>query len=509
VIWKIAKKEFLLNLMTFKFTVGTILCVVLMIVFMPVLVNDYQQRLKDYHANVSATQAELQKAKVYDTILVGWNYFVYRPPGILSVFSKDIAQHVGDSINIRIYDVPELSAGSKEVNPYISILPTLDISLIFKIIISVLALLVACDVISNEREQGTLKLMLSAGVARYQVLLGKLLAGWMTLFIPVTIAFITGLLILLFSPMIDLTGADWMRVAVLYLVSLIFISVMYNFGLFASCMTKRSPISLLLTLFFWMFFIVVVPNLSSHLATSIRPLEPEEATEKKLREIRERQTKERREAESQTPSRGEVIDVDDGMGRYYAICDQEAIAWQQKRQAVRQTLLIKHAEQRWKIRRAHMESLFKQKQLANTLSWISPISLYGAVTSGLAGTDASSCQDFVEAARGYRQAVIDYVRSKTDNFSLPCFFTPFNAVDTSIIKRYNDPTADAQEVQKWKERKCAQAKPLNLEDFPRFIWRPDLMGGIVRAIPGLVSLVMFSVLLFVLSFVAFMKYDVR
>jgi ABC-type transport system involved in multi-copper enzyme maturation permease subunit len=509
VIWRIARKEFLLNLMTFKFAAGTILCVVLMAVFMPVLVNDYQRRLKDYNANVSATQAEVQKAKVYHTILVGWNYFVYRPPAILSVFSKDIANNVGDSVSIRVFDVPELSAGSKEVNPYISILPTLDISLIFKIIISLLALLVACDVISNEREQGTLKLMLSAGVARHQILSGKLLAGWMTLFIPVTIAFITGLLIWQFSPMIDLTGADWVRIAVLYLASLIFISVMYNFGLFASCMTRRSSVSLLLTLFFWMFFIVVVPNLSSHLATSIRPLEPEEATEKQLQEIRERQTKERREAESQTPSRGETIDIDDGMGRYYAICDQEAMAWLQKRQAVRQTLLIKHAEQRWKIRHAHMESLFKQKQLANTLSWISPISLYGAVTSGLAGTDASSCQDFVEAAREYRQAVIDYVRSKTDDFSLPCFFTPFDAVDTNIIKQYNNPTADAQEVQKWKERKCAQAKTLNLEDFPHFVWKPDVAGAIIGALPSFLSLALFSVLLFVLSFVAFVKYDVR
>ena len=41
-IWKVAKKEFLLNLMTFKFAVGVIVCVVLMSVFMPVLVNDYE-----------------------------------------------------------------------------------------------------------------------------------------------------------------------------------------------------------------------------------------------------------------------------------------------------------------------------------------------------------------------------------------------------------------------------------------------------------------------------------
>jgi hypothetical protein len=105
--------------------------------------------------------------------------------------------------------------------------------------------------------------------------------------------------------------------------------------------------------------------------------------------------------------------------------------------------------------------------------------------------------------------VIDYIRSKTDNFSLACFFTPFDAVDTNIIKRYNDPTTDAQEVQKWKELKRAQAKSLNLEDFPRFVWKPDVVETIFRAIPGLLALVIFSVLMFVLSFVAFMKYDVR
>ncbi len=52
-IWKIAKKEFLLNLMTFKFAVGTIVCVVLTAVFLPILVKDYQQRLKTYNVNVA------------------------------------------------------------------------------------------------------------------------------------------------------------------------------------------------------------------------------------------------------------------------------------------------------------------------------------------------------------------------------------------------------------------------------------------------------------------------
>jgi hypothetical protein len=43
--WKIVKKEFLLILMTFKFSLGTLLCIVLVAVFDPVLADDYQQRL--------------------------------------------------------------------------------------------------------------------------------------------------------------------------------------------------------------------------------------------------------------------------------------------------------------------------------------------------------------------------------------------------------------------------------------------------------------------------------
>jgi len=63
-IWKIAKKDFLLNLMTFKFAVRTILCIVLVAVFTPVLMVDYQQRLEHYNQAVANNTAELGQAKV-------------------------------------------------------------------------------------------------------------------------------------------------------------------------------------------------------------------------------------------------------------------------------------------------------------------------------------------------------------------------------------------------------------------------------------------------------------
>jgi ABC-type transport system involved in multi-copper enzyme maturation permease subunit len=91
--------------------------------------------------------------------------------------------------------------------------------------------LLAYDAVSGEREQGTLRLMLSGTAARYQVLLGKLLAGLLVLVVAVAIAFALGLVILLCLPMVELTGSDWIRIGLMFLASLVFIATMYNLGL--------------------------------------------------------------------------------------------------------------------------------------------------------------------------------------------------------------------------------------------------------------------------------------
>ena len=212
-IWKIAKKEFLLNLMTFKFAIGTILCVILVSVFVPVLAKDYQRRLEEYNENITANEAELRKVMVYKNILPT----VYRPPNVLSVFSEGVEKRLGTSAKISNMEVPEISNTSGEINPYMSMFPDMDVSLILRIVFSALALLVAYNVISGEREQGTLKLILSGAISRHQVLLGKFLAGLMILIVPVTIVFILALIFLLSFPMIELTSSNWAGIVLMYI----------------------------------------------------------------------------------------------------------------------------------------------------------------------------------------------------------------------------------------------------------------------------------------------------
>jgi ABC-type transport system involved in multi-copper enzyme maturation permease subunit len=491
-IWKIAKKEFLLNLMTFKFAVGTILSVVLICVFVPILAMAYQERLKVYNENIAYNEVELRKVVVYKNITPT----IYRPPSVLAVFSEGLEKQLGNSATIEYDEVPEISGAA--ANHYLSIFSIFDASLIFKIVISILALLLAYDTISGERERGTLKIMLSGTAARYQVLLGKLLAGLLVLVVPVTIAFILGLIILLCFPMMHLTGSDWIRIGFMFITSLVFIATMYNLGLLFSCLARRSAISLVLGLFLWIIFAVVIPNGGAYLATQIIPVEPEDKINEQITLLRREAGREKsREKERSRSSyiSGPSVQSDapgGGFGHGYHRSGSKAFIYNRRiNYSIEVPIDIKYADMYAQVEESYHRGLFEQTRLANSISRISPISLYENVMSALAGTDMANFRQFIDDVKEHRKDIVEYMHSRTSNFTSLSFFTPCTEeeIGTGI-------TGDT-------------AEPLELSDLPRFTYRADIVGTLRRVIPDLAFLVFGSVLFFALAFVAFLRYDIR
>jgi len=487
-IWKIAKKEFLLSLMTFKFVIGAVVCIVLTGVFVPILARDYQQRLKTYHGNVAREESELRKVKVYRNIMPT----VFRPPCLLSAFSEGLEKRVDDSAKVELEKVPVMRAAAAQRNPYQSIFPIFDASLIFRIVISILALLVAYDAISGERERGTLKLTLSGMVRRHEILLGKLLAGAMVLVVPVTLVFVIASILLLSFPMVSLTGSDWVRIGLMYFVSLVFTAAMYNTGLMLSCLVGRSAISLVLGLFLWILFVVVAPNGSVCLATQMHPLRPQEEIDAQLKALRQDFERELRAA--RPGSTGDMVqsDAGDAFGRWYhRSLNKDAMDYYSQSYRAQASLGVKYADKSWELERAGIDDLAEQKRLAGILSRVSPVCLYDSAMSRLAGTDIGSLESFTAAVQEYRSRVVDYIRAKTSDFSATSLFTPYTFEQMQTL------------------RDGAEDPPLNLADFPGFQYEANVLQSLRRAIPDLGLLIFANLLFFALSFLAFMKYDVR
>ena len=518
-IFKIAKTELLLNIMTFKFAVGTIVCVVLMAVFMPVLVNDYQQRLNDYNRNVIANDAILRSVKVYKNITPT----VYRRPSVLSVFSEGLEKRLGNSTKIEYESVPQINMAITADNPFLSIFPSLDVSLIFKIVLSLLVLLFAYDVISGEREQGTLKLIMSSSLPRYHFLLGKIIAGLITLALPVTIAFIIGLLILEFSPMVDLTGSDWARIGLIYIGSLVFISAMYNVGLLFSALAKESAVSLMLALLFWVVSVIVIPNASVRFAAHIRSLQSrvkiESEIESSIENLKEIEGPKVRQQIVGLP-RGWVSMGQGAFGRsYVGLVEKSEVEYRLKWNTFVDYFMIKCADKTWEIENGYLNDLLRQKELAENVSRISPISLYGNVMSAISGSDLAGFQNFMDGAKAYRNQVFEYIRTKTGNLSLPSYFTACTKEEMREYEERRNPVNNARNEAekkkayeafvKWVKDTIARQPTLGLQDLPRFSYQSSVFSGLRRAALDLGLLMFINVLFLVLSFIAFVKYDVR
>ncbi len=528
-IWKIAKKEFLLNLMTFKFAVGTILCVVLMAVFTSILLKDYQQRLENYNQAVADNAAELRKARVYRNI----KPIIYRRPEVLSIFGEGLEKRLANAVKIDVGNVPEIESEYAEKNPLLVIFPTLDISLIFEIVLSILALLIAYDTISGERERGTLKLMLSGTAARHQVLTGKLLAGLTTLIIPITMAFIVVLLILCFSPNVNLSGADWVALTMMYIVSLICISALYNFGLLCSCLTKKSTTSLMFVLLFWIILALLIPNISIALAREFCAPEPTAKTERQVAALEAEFDRKYDEFRKTLPPPAENEFYGQGVygAGYVKVSTRRGMERRQQVFAYREPLREKHAENVWKVRREYFRQLVRQRSFADNISRCSPLSSYGHIMSVLSGTDLNSFEDFIAQAITYRNAIGHHIRSKTDNFSSISYFSTASEEDieewTRLVQSYLEAVARAKKasgddslvgfltehhepLKKFRDKIEERSQSLDLSDLPGFAYKSrNIIDSIKSSLFDIVILILTNVLFFSLSFLAFLKYDVR
>lgn len=140
------------------------------------------------------------------------------------------------------------------------------------IVLSLLAILFTYDAIVGERERGTLKLSLSNRVPRDRLILGKTIGGFISLMVPLVIPFVIGLVMLLVYPDLSFTAGDWIRMGLIFLLFILYLSVFFTLGLLVSTLTGRSSSSLFILLFAWVTFIFVIPKVAVIVAGLINPI---------------------------------------------------------------------------------------------------------------------------------------------------------------------------------------------------------------------------------------------
>jgi len=525
VIWTIAKHELHSNIITFRFLVSLVLSLALITASAYMFAADYRVRLDSYNRNAQNNElpydGRLGGIKVHRQIRSGAERFP-SPLGFLSIGSD---KKLGNTISeISFRKVPREAVGQSGGNFLMDMFPSLDMALIIRVVLSLLALLLAYDAISGERERGTLAVMLSNPIPRHHVLLGKFLGGMISIAIPLAVGLLTGLLVALLYGSAVLDGSAWIRIGLVFLCSLLYLSTVFMLGILVSARTKRSATSLVILLFIWVVLVMLWPTMGSYVARQALKVEDKSVVDTRrealVREVPEKvdQFAEKQYWAGLRPPDIHGFAVRSGNTGYQGLApypstlqyvDREDMIWFLEGIKYCVPLEMEYADKVWELYRAYEEELRKQVAFSENISRISPAWTYYNAISVLAGTDYGAYTRFMNQARRYRQRLISYTNAQ-QGFSTPSFFTTMKISDTLTYDQLVEIESNrgSEAIKSLQSSYWPKAPTLN--GIPVFRHQPEsLTESIGRTLPDMTILILLNMVFFLAAYASFVRQEVK
>ncbi len=264
-----ARKEVLEHLLSLRFAVCALMLCGLTGVSVYVMYRDYRVRM-DNHAVLDPRATP--KAGEEGVLAVV-------APQPLSIFARGLDEVLDRGYTITAFlgitphdrQTPAVSLFSLVAAP--------DLLYVVKVMLSLIALLLAYDSVSGERERGTLRLVLSFSVSRGEVVAGKMLGGLVTATLPFLLAVAASVTALRVAGGVDLGGEQALRLALMLASALVYASLFFALGVLVSALSRFSAQSLVILLFAWAVVVFAVPNLGHLIAARLRPLPSAESQE--------------------------------------------------------------------------------------------------------------------------------------------------------------------------------------------------------------------------------------
>jgi|CXWL01.1.fsa_nt_gi ABC-type transport system involved in multi-copper enzyme maturation permease subunit len=463
----LVRKELLEIFLSFKFVITFGICFVALLSSLLLSAVAYERDLAQFASSRSLNQEILAQYTSWQA-LGGQGLRVGKPPTPLSILSAGVDNVAGRVYSFSTRNLPHPVEANVGDGPILALFGELDPTYIVGMILSLFALLFAFDSISGEKERGTLKLLLANSVPRDTVLVGKLVGGFVSVLLALSIPLFLGLiLVLLFFP-IELTAAGWACLGLIYLTYALYLFCFFSLGVLISTRTHKPAASFLVALLVWVGFVNVFPKAAILSARQISPMPSvhevvaSEAT--RSMEYTRRATEQALELTREI-NRGEV-----------SIADYGSESAKRRESLDREFSRLQSAEEAQLANRQR-----NMLTLSRNLSRLSPFSAMRYAVMNLAGTSLERDARFRKAVTSFRDEFNTYVYARAGGENV------------------------AQRV-----FSLEPPKALDLTGLPEFQFQEEPFGPIfVRALPDLGILFLYSAAFFLMAFFSFRHYDAR
>ena len=453
IIWR----ELLDHLQSLRFVLTLLLVIVLMLTGSVLYIHDYRQQVTDYSENVSENLQLLKdktKRGLHRVVSFRPTQLIYRAPSPLGFIAEGQEKDLPNAFAVDAFEL----VGPQTIlrrNYTLQRFNALDWVFTVGVILSFAAFAMTYDSISGEAETGTLRLCLSNSLPRATLLFGKYIGTLISLSIPLIIGICMNTLIISLFGGLPFEPTYWLQIGGVVLFSVLYISVFATLGLFISCLTKSSSVSLVLLLLVWVCFVVFIPRTGGLLASRLAEL-PDEKT-----------------IARQASETGYEILKRYGKDRFSA-------RWSPGEPLTRSA---KIADAKQAIYNEYRQQQLYQVKLAQNISRISPTAIYQIGCEALVGTGIKHYERFFKKAIEYRRSLLQFTYEEY----------PFNP---------NRFLEDA-------ERQQLREVQISLDKIPKFEDTPsEFSTAFAEASLDILLLFLFNTVFFMGAFLAFTRYDV-
>lgn len=432
-----------------------------------------------------------------------------RPPETLSVLVRGLDAALPEYWDFSATGV-ESGPSAARSERLVDLLGQLDSEFLVRVVLGLLAILLAFDAVAGEKELGTLRAALSQPVSRSVFLAGKLIGGAITLWTAVLATFLIALLSAqLFG--ISLLDADTLlKAGLIAATSGMYLLCMFALGLLISSLTASQKTSLLVSLVVWAVAALALPPLAALVAQAVAPVTPPHAVSLKKRVLDDTLYREAARSmglvfQELAGSGGGPVQPD-GYERHKEEIDRRITP-----------ILLSYLNRRrqlvGEVDRDVERRAARQDDVARALMALSPSALFVRAAADLAATGDNQYRAWLEAVRRQQSRLQGALFEDPPlvMFEISEMATaagqrepPAGDVEASVERRGEGPPAGQMNLLLERHR------PPRLSSLPAFVPpRRDAAAALARALPAVGLLIFYSGIFIVGGFIAFARYDVR
>lgn len=325
-----------------------------------------------------------------------YGHYVYKPLSSLSVVDEGVNAFTGVSLRLEGHRQNEALHATAQSSSSLLRFGNFNLSMILQVLLPLLIIFTCYNVVSREKEDRTLHIILAQGTSLRQILLGKILAY---------AAIWTAFLLLTFSIILlnNQSAEDTLplaRMGSLIMVYLLYYAIITALTIYVSARSSTSANALLLMLFSWLICTVLLPKATANIGGQSVPLILRLELDKRVAEDN------KNGLNGHDPRNERTKSFRDSLIKAYKVDSVSQLP-------VNIDGLTMQADEEYhnKVYDLHFgtveTAIAGQNRLTAYSAFINPFAALSNISMGLSGTDSYHHFDFTREAEHYRREMIE------------------------------------------------------------------------------------------------------